>query len=227
MILDRATMAYSLESRSPFLDPRFAEFMARVPTAFKVRRGRLRYLERRLGERYLPPEVLRRKKQGFASPLMYIMGAEVRRLAPRLLQQSALVRDGYLRGERVGTLVQEHLSGRRDHGNRIWLLLTAELWYRHYVSRDSVADLELELAPRARRRGVGGGERVAGWGNGVGEIRTHEGVAPLAVFKTAAFNHSATTPGAPKALWASGHRQVGSARSCIPDAVSCGVRNRR
>ena len=83
MILDRATMAYSLESRSPFLDPRFAEFMARVPVALKIRGRRLRYLERRLGERYLPPEVLRRKKQGFASPLMYIMEEEVRTLAPR------------------------------------------------------------------------------------------------------------------------------------------------
>jgi asparagine synthase (glutamine-hydrolysing) len=146
MILDRATMAYSLESRSPFLDPRFAEFMARVPVEFKIRGGRLRYLERRLGERYLPPEVLRRKKQGFASPLMYIMGSEVRRLAPRLLRQSELVRDGYLRAERVDTLVEEHLAGRRDHGNRIWLLLTAELWYRHYISRVSVGELELELA---------------------------------------------------------------------------------
>src|SRR5262245_44529056 len=83
MILDRATMAYSLESRSPFLDPRFAEFMARVPTSFKIRGRQLRYLERRLGERYLPPEVLRRKKQGFASPLMYILEGEVRSLAPR------------------------------------------------------------------------------------------------------------------------------------------------
>ena len=145
MILDRTTMAYSLESRSPFLDPRFAEFMARVPVEFKIRGGRLRYLERRLAERYLPPEVLRRKKQGFASPLMYIMGNEVRRLAPRLLSRSELVRDGYLRGERVRTLVEEHLAGRRDHGNRIWLLLTAELWYRRYVSQVSVDDLELEL----------------------------------------------------------------------------------
>ena len=68
------------------------------------------------------------------------------------------MRDGYLRGERVDTLVQEHLSGRRDHGNRIWLLLTAELWYRHYVSGDSVTDLELELAPRAAGAAtVGGG----------------------------------------------------------------------
>ena len=64
MILDRATMAYSLESRSPFLDPRFAEFMARVPVRYKIRGRRLRYLERRLGERYLPREVLRPEEAG-------------------------------------------------------------------------------------------------------------------------------------------------------------------
>jgi asparagine synthase (glutamine-hydrolysing) len=146
MILDRATMAYSLESRSPFLDPRFAEFMARVPASFKIRGRQLRYLERRLGERYLPEEVLRRKKQGFASPLMYILEGEVRTLAPRLLQRSELVRDGYLRGERVRELVDEHLARRRDHGNRIWLLLSAEVWYRRYISGRSTADLEAELA---------------------------------------------------------------------------------
>ncbi len=151
MILDRATMAYSLESRSPFLDPRFAEFMARVPASFKIRGRQLRYLERRLGERYLPPEVLRRKKQGFASPLMYILEGEVRSLAPRLLLQSELVRDGYLRGERIRELVEEHLARRRDHGNRIWLLLTAEVWYRRYISGRSTADLEAELAGRDRQ----------------------------------------------------------------------------
>ncbi|HET6796929.1 MAG TPA: asparagine synthase (glutamine-hydrolyzing) [Gemmatimonadales bacterium] len=147
-ILDRATMAYSLESRSPFLDPRFAEFMARVPTSMKIKGRRLRYLERRLGERYLPPEVLARRKQGFASPLMYILEDEVRALAPRLLHESELVRSGYLRGDRVKQLVDEHLARRYDHGNRIWLLLSAEVWYRRYISRRSESDLELELAER-------------------------------------------------------------------------------
>jgi asparagine synthase (glutamine-hydrolysing) len=146
MILDRATMAYSLESRSPFLDPRLAEFMARVPVSMKIKGRRLRYMERRLGERYLPPEVLQRKKQGFASPLMYILENEVRALAPRLLLRSELVRDGYLRGERMQALVTEHLDRRRDHGNRIWLLLAAEVWYRRYISRRTTADLEMELA---------------------------------------------------------------------------------
>jgi asparagine synthase (glutamine-hydrolysing) len=147
-ILDRATMAYSLESRSPFLDPRFAEFMARVPTTLKIKGRRLRYLERRLGERYLPAEVLRRKKQGFASPLMYILEGEVRALAPRLLLDSELVRAGYLRAERMKELVDEHLARRYDHGNRIWLLLSAEVWYRRYISRRSEADLEMEMQSR-------------------------------------------------------------------------------
>ena len=152
-ILDRATMAYSLESRSPFLDPRFAEFMARVPAALKIKGRRLRYLERRLGERYLPPEVLRRRKQGFASPLMYILEEEVRALAPRLLLQSELVRAGYLRAERVKQLVDEHLSRRYDHGNRIWLLLSAEVWYRRYISRRSAG------RPGDRAGGPAGGTR--------------------------------------------------------------------
>src|SRR5918995_1996184 len=155
MILDRATMAYSLESRSPFLDVRFTEFMARLPVGLKVRGRRLRYLERRLAERYLPPEVLGRKKQGFASPLMYILNEEVRRLAPRLLLGSELARDGYLRADRVRELVSEHLEGRRDHGNRIWLLLSAGVWYRHFIGRRSAEDLEADLAEVASRPGAG------------------------------------------------------------------------
>jgi asparagine synthase (glutamine-hydrolysing) len=146
MILDRATMAYSLESRSPYLDPPLAEFMARVPVSLKIKGRRLRHMERRLGERYLPAELLQRKKQGFASPLMYILEDEVRALAPRLLLRSELARDGYLREERMRELVTEHLDRRRDHGNRIWLLLSAEVWYRRYISRRSTADLEMELA---------------------------------------------------------------------------------
>ena len=105
-------------------------------------------LAARLGEKYLPAEVLRRKKQGFASPLMYILENEVRSLAPRLLHESELVRDGYLRGERVQQIVKEHLTRQYDHGNRIWLLLSAEVWYRRYISRRSEADLEMEISER-------------------------------------------------------------------------------
>ena len=73
---------------------------------------------------------------------------EVRALAPRLLLDSELVKAGYLRGERMKQLVDEHLARRYDHGNRIWLLLSAEVWYRRYISGRSTADLELEISER-------------------------------------------------------------------------------
>ena len=128
--------------------------MARVRVRHKIRGRRLRYLERRLGERYLPREVLDRKKQGFASPLMYIMDEEVRTLAPALLLGSELVRDGYLEGQTVRQLVDEHLVRHRDHGNRIWLLLSAEVWYRRYIGGRTTADLEAELEETRPGAGV-------------------------------------------------------------------------
>ena len=90
MILDRATMAYSLESRSPFLDPRFAEFMARVPVRAQDPRPAAP-LPRAPAGRALPAAArcCDRKKQGFASPLMYIMDEEVRTLAPRAAASTA------------------------------------------------------------------------------------------------------------------------------------------
>ena len=85
---------------------------------------------------------------GTPVPFRAVPGGGVRALAPRLLGQSELVRAGYLRPERVKQLVDEHLLRRYDHGNRIWLLLSAEVWYRRYISRRSEADLEMELADR-------------------------------------------------------------------------------
>ena len=130
--------------------------MARVPVRHKIRGRRLRYLERRLGERYLPREVLERKKQGFASPLMYIMDEEVRTLAPALLLEQRARARRLPRGRPgASRLVDEHLLRHRDHGNRIWLLLSAEVWYRRYIGgRSTEAHLEAELdeTPAGRRR---------------------------------------------------------------------------
>ncbi len=141
MILDRMTMAHGLEARSPFLDHRLAEFAARIPARMKVRGRRLRYIQVRLAERYLPPELLQRDKQGFSSALPYLLADEFRVLFNTFLHRSHLVRDGYLQVQPIRRMLQEHLSGQVDHGNRLWLLCNAEVWYRMKVegwSRDEV-----------------------------------------------------------------------------------------
>ena len=141
MITDRTTMAHGLEARSPFMDHRLAEFAASLRSTLKIRGRSLRILQRRLAARYLPPEILSRRKQGFASALPYILQREYGRLYDCFLTDSALVREGILRQEPIDALVEAHLAGRADHGNRLWLLINAELWYRMMISgtdRESV-----------------------------------------------------------------------------------------
>jgi asparagine synthase (glutamine-hydrolysing) len=142
MITDRMSMAHGLEARSPFMDHRLAEFAARLPGRLKVHGRALRVIQRRLARRYLPSEIIDRPKQGFSSALPYILRDEYRALYEAALSDSRLVQAGILRAEPIRALVTAQLAGRADHGNRLWLLVNAELWYRMMIlgeSEDSAA----------------------------------------------------------------------------------------
>ncbi len=149
MISDRMTMAHGLEARSPFMDHRLAEFTARLRSSMKIRGRSLRIVQRNLAARYLPPEILSRPKQGFSSALPYILQREYRMLYDRFLPDSKLVAAGVLRREPIEALLRAHQERRADHGNRLWLLINAELWYRVMVLGHSREDLRLELAEAA------------------------------------------------------------------------------
>jgi len=149
MILDRMTMAHGLEARCPFLDHELAEFCASLKPEMKVRGRELRWIEKRLAERYVPPEILNRTKQGFSSPLTYLLADEFRRLHDVLLRDASLVRDGYLDAAGIEALLREHLEKRRDHGQRLWLLCTAEIWYRLLIEQRDLAEVQAQLAGSA------------------------------------------------------------------------------
>jgi asparagine synthase (glutamine-hydrolysing) len=149
-------MAHGLEARSPFMDHELAQFAARLPDALKVRGGTLRYIQRKLAARYLPAQILNRPKQGFSSALPYLLQTQYARLYDTTLSNSRLVADGILDGGKIAALVHEHAARRADHGNRLWLLINAELWYRLAIRGESKADLSAELVaapPPARRVG--------------------------------------------------------------------------
>jgi asparagine synthase (glutamine-hydrolysing) len=152
MISDRMSMACGLEVRSPFMDHRLAEFAARIPGELKVRGRSLRYIQRVLARRYLPAEIIDRPKQGFSSALPYILREEYRMLYGELLSGGALIRGGILRQEPISRLVAEHMSGRRDHGNRLWLLINAELWYRMMIQGTSREEMREQLTGLTQRR---------------------------------------------------------------------------
>jgi asparagine synthase (glutamine-hydrolysing) len=146
MITDRMSMSHGLEARSPFMDHRLAEFAARLPSSMKIRGRSLRWAQRKLAGRYLPREILERPKQGFSSALPYLLQREYRALYERFLPDSKLVDAGVLRRAPIDALLGEHLAGRADHGNRLWLLINAELWYRMMILGETRDSLRLQLA---------------------------------------------------------------------------------
>jgi len=150
MILDRITMAHGLEARSPFLDHRLAEFTATLPADLKTRGRTRRYLEMKLAERYVPHEVLQRPKQGLSSPLPYLMASAFGAMFGRYLRDSRLVEAGYLQPEAIDGLLKEHLARGADHGNRLWLLLNAEIWYRVKIEQESTQELSAEMSDLMR-----------------------------------------------------------------------------
>jgi asparagine synthase (glutamine-hydrolysing) len=146
MILDRTTMAHGLEARSPFMDHKLAEFVARIPANLKVHGRTRRYIQARLAERYLPKEILQRDKQGFSSGFPYLLANEFQRLFELYLNDAHLVQDGYLKIDGIRNLLEDHLQKRVDQGNRLWLLCNAEIWYRMSIKGWTKSQIKEEIS---------------------------------------------------------------------------------
>lgn len=141
MILDRMAMAHGLEARSPFLDHKLAEFSAKIPPKFKIKGTKRRYIQTELARKYLPAELIDRKKQGFASPINYLLKNEFKLLFNKFLTNSRLVEENILRKPFIDFLLREHLEDKTDHSQRLWLLTNSEIWYRMYI--DGVSKEEM------------------------------------------------------------------------------------
>ena len=154
MILDRMTMAHGLEARAPFMDHEIAEFCARLPADHKVKGRSLRRIQYRLAERYLPREVLERPKQGFSSAIPYLLRDEYHVLFRFFLEKSQLAEDGLFQQAALDGILKENAEGRTDHGNRLWLLLNSEVWYRMFVRGASEGELSSELRALAKKNEI-------------------------------------------------------------------------
>ncbi len=133
--VDRATMAFGLEARSPLLDKRVLELAFRVPFALKLKGRTTKYLLRRLLGRHLPPELVERPKQGFMPPLGAWLRNELRPMLCDLLAPARVARRGMFSASGVRTLVRQHQAGVADHTHSLWALLSLEMWMEHYDVR--------------------------------------------------------------------------------------------
>jgi asparagine synthase (glutamine-hydrolysing) len=133
---DIASMAHSLELRSPFLDPEVVELGLALPEHLRLS-GRLGKVALRRGfADDLPRSVAARPKKGLGVPLSRWFRGELRELASDLLLDRRVHTRGWLRVEAVERLLADHVSGRADHAQRLWTLLMLELWQRQHVERE-------------------------------------------------------------------------------------------
>ena len=141
--VDRMSMAHSIETRVPLLDNEVVMFASALPARLKIKNGRRKHILKEVAATLLPRAILDRKKQGFGVPLGTWFRGNLRELFADTLLSPTTLQRGYFQRGFVNRLVEEHLSGRRDHTLRLWQLVVFERWHREYVDRRTAAAPEL------------------------------------------------------------------------------------
>ena len=131
--VDRASMAVSLEVRAPFLDPRVAEFAASLPSDYKLRGHKTKYILKKAVNDLLPPFVTRRPKKGFGVPVAEWLKQKLRPMARDLLSPERVRRAGVFNPDFVSRLQDEHERGTANHRKLLWTLLMFELWHESFI----------------------------------------------------------------------------------------------
>ncbi len=128
--MDRCSMAHGLETRSPFLDTALVEWAFRLPGSLKLRNGTTKWILRRAFRELIPPEILRRSKMGFGVPLGTWFRTSWRSPLEETRGSPQARTRRYVRPAALRQLIDRHLGGGEDLGQRLWLLLSFELWLR-------------------------------------------------------------------------------------------------
>ncbi len=140
---DRASMAVSLEVRSPFLDHKIAEFAASLPKDYNLKCDTIKFVFGKTGKYILkkavapllPPSVLKRPKQGFVIPAHSWIKGELKPLVYDLLSPDRLKIQGLFDPKYVQKMLVEHETGKQNHYKTIWNLLVFQLWFDNFGTK--------------------------------------------------------------------------------------------
>lgn len=135
--VDIASMASSLEARSPFLDHRLVEFAAGLPTEMKLRGRTSKWLMREAMRDRLPPDILTRPKMGFGVPVGEWLRGELRPLLEDTVLSERAFSRGFFKPAAIRSLVQDHIDRRVDRTYHVWGLLMLELWFQEVGDRSA------------------------------------------------------------------------------------------
>jgi asparagine synthase (glutamine-hydrolysing) len=132
--MDIATMAASLEARSPLLDHELAGFVARLPASYKLSLSRSKIVLREAMAGILPESILARGKGGFVAPVDRWLRGPLRQMFEDLVPGGEAVRRGWISRAGVERAYAAHVAGRSDRTRHLWSLLVLEVWWREVAS---------------------------------------------------------------------------------------------
>jgi asparagine synthase (glutamine-hydrolysing) len=137
--VDIASMANSLEVRSPFLDHEFAQFAASIPTSFKIRNGETKYILKKAFSENLPERIIKRQKMGFAIPVDRWFRGKLMAYAKEIFADEGYsCLEEYFNRSFVLHLMEAHENGKAQYGSKLWLVLMFVLWHMIYVDGKSL-----------------------------------------------------------------------------------------
>ena len=136
--VDRMSMANSLEARVPFLDHRFVEFAASIPSGLRLNGKRTKHILKKALQRELPMQIIERGKEGFSIPIKNWMKNELKTMMLDSLSEANVRDKGFFDPHYVNRLVNEHVNGNENHSHRLWALMAFHMWYDLYMKSDAI-----------------------------------------------------------------------------------------
>ena len=131
--VDRMSMANSLEARVPFLDHRFVEFAATIPSQLRLKGRQTKHILKMSLQNELPQAILERGKEGFSIPIKNWIKNELKPMMLESLSEKNVKEKGYFDPQFVNRLVDEHVKGKENHSHRLWALMVFHIWYDLYM----------------------------------------------------------------------------------------------
>jgi asparagine synthase (glutamine-hydrolysing) len=134
MVGDKTSMANSLEARVPFLDYRLVQFVESLPPALKLNGINGKYLHKKAAEKWLPKEIVHRKKKGFANPIENWFRVGMKDYVEECLLSSDSAMGRYFNQDYIRKILELDRSGKEQYRRQIYLLVSLELWHRKFIS---------------------------------------------------------------------------------------------
>jgi asparagine synthase (glutamine-hydrolysing) len=146
--IDRATMANSIECRSPFLDTALLEYVAQIPPKLKFKNHQTKYLLKKIAEKYLPKKLLYTAKRGFGVPVDRWIQNDLSGIFEAVVFSRFARQRNYFNYDCINKLWSEQRSHTAEHKHRLWSLFWLELWHLLFIDKIITRDQPLREVAR-------------------------------------------------------------------------------